>query len=481
MRAQVRKSRPARRVHSTVMSVASTSRNAACPCGSGKKYKRCCLVGEDVAVRDALLGDALGLRIQRWAAVHFGDEIAGALEQYAGPERRVFGDGDFMLFTTWFNNDRQLAGGGTPAERYAARADLSEAEREAASRVATAQLGLYRVLSTVPGRSLALERVADGVRIDVQSPLVSRDAARWDILLAHVADGEPPSLWGPVRFFEPCDESEVLAELERLEGGSAEGLERADLAAVCRRHALELMQFTPARLRAERSFFTLEGDPVAIASATWRVPDPAVVSELLAVLGGLLPDDPVELEVTVSRASLVEQRSALPPGAIIVEAICSDAPDSVPIATLRLEGGRLHAEAISEPRLDHAMEMVAADLGLFVDLVERSVISADEALGDRRADMRGPSPAFPASHDDGDRRLLGDLLDDRMHMWLDEPQPQLGGQTPREAVAGTGRAAVVGLIRQLENGAERSRRDGKPAADVARVWSELGLSDEFAA
>ena len=34
-------------------------------------------------------------------------------------------DNDIQIFATWFHKDRELAGGGTPAERYAARADLA--------------------------------------------------------------------------------------------------------------------------------------------------------------------------------------------------------------------------------------------------------------------------------------------------------------------------------------------------------------------
>ena len=52
---------------------------------------------------------------------------------------------------------------------------------------------------------------------------------------------------------------------------------------------------------------------------------------------------------------------------------------------------------------------------------------------------------------------------------------------PDEAVAGAGRAEVVRLLRQIENGAERSRRRGEPAADVARLLGEFGLNEELAA
>ena len=431
-------------------------------------------------MREARFDDAVGRRLQDWSSKQLGDAITAALEEFVGPERAM-DDGDLQIFATWFHNDRELPGGGTPAERYAARPELPAAEREAASRIAAARLGLYRVLTVEPGRSLTLEDVVRGTRTEVRSPHVSREAVRWDILLARMMEGDQPSLWGPTRFFEPQDEPELRAELERLAGASVEDLGEQALAATVRRHALELMRFTPASWSAEPSFFTLEGDPVAFASAIWRVRDVSAAAERMRVLGALLPDEPVELDVTVSRASLLTQRPALAPGALVLESGPVDALDEVPIATLRLEGEELHAEAMSEQRLSHAIEVVAADLGELVELRGRDVTSVEEALAARRAGRRGSSPALPESVPAWERRLVGDLVTERMRRWLDEPHPLLDGRTPREAVAGTRRAEVIRLIRQIENGAERARRRGEPAADVARIRVELGLSEELAA
>jgi hypothetical protein len=93
------------------------------------------------------------------------------------------------------------------------RGEARGAGGEAASRIATAKLGLHRVLAVEPGHWIVLEDIVRGTRARVRSANVSRDAVRWDILLGRVMDGEPQSLWGPVRFFEPRDEEELLAEL----------------------------------------------------------------------------------------------------------------------------------------------------------------------------------------------------------------------------------------------------------------------------
>jgi hypothetical protein len=455
----------------------SISRNAPCPCGSGRKYKRCCLADEEQAVREARFDDAVGRRVQDWSSKHLGDEITAALEEFVGPERTM-DDDDIQIFATWFHQDRELAGGGTPAERYAARPELPADEREAASRIATARLGLYRVLAVEPGRSLTLEHLFDGARIGVRSPYVSRDAVRWDILLARVMAGEPPSLWGPTRFFEPSEEPELRAELARLVGSPLDELDRQALASTFRRHALELMRISPPSRSAEPSFFTFEGDPVAFASAIWAVHDIAAAVELMRDLGGLLPGDPLELDITASRASLVLQRPPLPPGALVLESSPVGALDTIPLATLRLEGDELRAEAMSEQRLEQTFEIVAADFGDLVEFRSRDVTSVEEALAARRPGHPDPRPARV---DAAELLLAGDFVNERMRRWLDEPHQLLDGRTPRDAFVGADQAEVVRLLRQIENGAERARRRGEPAVDVARLRNELGLSDELAA
>ena len=315
------------------------------------------------------------------------------------------------------------------------------------------------------------EEVVGGSRIEVRSAHVSREAVRWDILLARVMDGDRPSLWGPTRFFEPCEEPELRSELARLAGSPVDDLDEHALASTFRGHALALMRFTPPSRSAEPSFFTLEGDPVAFASASWDVHDIAAAVERMRVLGALLPDDPVELDISASRAALVRQRPPLRPGALVLESSPVDALDAVPIATLRLEGDELHAEALSEQRLAHALEIVAADFGELVELRRQDVTSVDEALAARGA-SRGDS--MPLRVDVGELRLIGDLATERTRRWLDEPHQLLAGRTPREAVAGADRAGSSACFAR-----SRTAPSG-PAAAVGRPRTSRGYGTSSA-
>lgn len=187
----------------TVAAMAVAARNAPCPCGSGRKYKRCCAELLEHPERIAKQHDAVGTRIQEWALEQHPEAMGDALaEIVAGREDLVLGDVDIALIAGWTLNDRQLPGGGTPAERYAAREDLSDHERDIARRIAAARLGLLRVLHVLPGRWIELHDLARGSpAVRVISHDVSRSARSNSLLVGRLMDGPPaPSLWGPVGF-----------------------------------------------------------------------------------------------------------------------------------------------------------------------------------------------------------------------------------------------------------------------------------------
>jgi SEC-C motif len=460
----------------------AAARNAPCSCGSGRKYKHCCLAAEKQAANAARFDDAVGRRIQDWAAEILGEEIDRALEEYAPPERTM-SDEDLQIFSAWFHNDRELPGGGTPAERYAARADLRAEEREAAERIASANLGLHRVLAVEPGHWIELENVVSARRTRVRSASVSRDAVRWDILLGRVMAGDPESLWGPVRLFAPEEEPELLVELRRFAGVDAAGADaKAGFESAFREQALELMRFKPPSRDIQPSYFTPEGDPMAHGQAAWKVHDPAEARARLQALGGLAPGEPLEVTLTVRRDRLLaKDRPPLPKGALVIETGRVGDDENVPVATVRLEEGELRIEAMSEERLASAIETVDADFGDIAELLRREVTPIE-----RRLEEGGPSapgddvdlaPIDPVERAD----LLSGATTEWMHRWLDEPLPALGGESPREAAEGARRGEVVRLLRGIENRAERSGRQGEPGVDAAWLRAELALDDELAA
>ena len=466
-----------------------TSRNARCPCGSGRKYKRCCLAAAQGVQRAARFDDEVGGRIQAWALRTLRPELDAAREEFfdgqtARPSNdRTMSDDDVELFCGWFHSDRRLPTGETPAQRYALRPELDAHERAAAQRIASARLGIHRVVEARAGESIALEDLAGGDRITVTSANVSREATRWNLLIGRVMAGDPPGLWGPTRLLEPSDEPDLLAEIGRLRGRDDSSPDGATIARVLERHPLEVARFRPPSWAATPTFFTAEGDLVADASAIWRTRDRLALERRVRALGRLGPEEEPVIDITVPRETLVRDRGQLPRGALVIEEGAGEDFASVPIAALRLEADRLVLEARSEARLQRAVEIVTDDFGDLVQRPELEVVPIERSLAERRT---GP----PSDEDDAsvrgldevtERRLLEDFLTDRMRRWMDDPHPQLDGTTPRRAAAGPRRDEVVRLVRAIEYGVDRSRRRGEPSADVTWMRRELGLEESLAA
>lgn len=457
--------------------VAEVGRNTLCPCGSGRKYKHCCLLEEERLAKQARDDSRVGQSISDWSVEQFGDELARAFEEFH-PESQRIGERDFALLLTWFCSDRELPGGGTPVERYLARPDLDADERDAAERIAAARLGLHRVRAVVPGRSLELEDVLTSASTLTASPTASWAVVRWDVVLCRVMPSDPvATLWGPVLVYAPDEEPEFLTELERLAGAHGLSRDGAGLFEVFRCASRELLRFVPPSRFLEPGYFTAEGDPVVAARATWSLvdPDDAYVvldapPELLWV--GESEDGTGEcFQLTGDRAELVARRPPLPPIALFFENSYAGFPDRIGIGTFVLAGSELRFDAISEQRLEHAIELVASRLTGNAELLERGVAPFDFDRPERRR----------ALHPDEEDVLAGHYLEQYLRRWLDEPLERLDGMTPRAAARiPTLRGDLELLLRAIENRADHARRAGAAWPDVGWLWHELGLTAQLA-
>jgi uncharacterized protein YecA (UPF0149 family) len=55
------------------------SRNAPCPCGSGKKYKKCCLAKDEAAASSITVSEGAVARALAWLREHYPEEIERAI------------------------------------------------------------------------------------------------------------------------------------------------------------------------------------------------------------------------------------------------------------------------------------------------------------------------------------------------------------------------------------------------------------------
>jgi hypothetical protein len=455
------------------------ARNAACPCGSGRKYKHCCQLEEEQLAKHARDEDRVGRSISDWSVEQFGDELARAFDEFH-PESCRIEERDFALLLTWFLSDRELStGGGTPIERYLDRPDLDPGERQVAERIAAARLGLHRVRTVTPGRSVELEDILTGASIVAASQSVSRVVVRWDLVLCRVMPGQPsPTLWGPVLVYAPDEEAELRAELERLADAHSLPRDPVGLRKVFRLASRELLRFAPPSRTAEPSYLTAEGDPLVAARARWSLVDRDDAFRVLDAPPELLwvgesEDGTGEcFQLTGDRAELLARRPPLPPNAFFFESSYEGLPDRIGIGTFVLDDCELRFDAISEPRLERAIKLVSDRLAGNAERLEREVAPLDL---DRTEHAEALAPAEA-------NILASEYLEQYLRRWLDEPVARLEGMTPRAAAPVPRlRGELEFLLRAIENRAEHASRAGAAWPAVGWLWDELGLTSRLAA
>jgi SEC-C motif-containing protein len=465
-----------------------TPRNAPCPCGSGRKYKKCHLAedeGREAAARgtgreadearahqrrlaerdpihaldERLAADALALARRRWGRAFDPDgALAGAgldfatsqallgwsYGHYRGPEGRTALD----LYA-------EERGGGLDA---AGRA-LVEAQRGA-------WFSLHEVVSVELGRAIVLRDLLAGGEATVQEKAASRSVRPRDVLLARVLDlGDRAILAGcHLRSLPPRQADEVRRNVrsalgvraakvkpERLHEASADGT----LFRIWQ-EAVDASDARPApRLQntdGEDFILTVDRFDVAAGKAD------QVVARLLALPDASRDVDEKDGGITISFIREGNAKGLLP---------------TTLVGRATLEGGVLRLETNSRERADRLRTLVAERLRPLASFRIREHTDPVSRLGEDASprEPRALGEPMPPEVLEVVKRMQAE----HYQRWLDEEIPALGGLTPRQAAEkkGAPRKRLELLLAEIEHA-----EAGQPEAqrfDVAVLLHELGL------
>jgi len=220
-----------------------TGRNEPCPCGSGKKYKKCCLEKDQAAasrVRDAAQTAPAALD---WLAAQFPDQVREAVEEryYGGlkKQERALLDGlgtreqEFLSVNVgeWLLTDAVLRIGDdlTPVRRLfqnPAGPPLAAGGRQWLERLADHALKLYEVRRVEEGVGMLLSDMLDpaGDHLWVSDRVASRSFLRWQVIGARVlAQGDQNVLSGALYPLDRDVAAESVARIRRRTRGEEHG------------------------------------------------------------------------------------------------------------------------------------------------------------------------------------------------------------------------------------------------------------------
>ncbi len=457
--------------------MSAVGRNDPCPCGSGLKFKKCCLGKEQPAPGARASGDGAGAsrdrdsalaRLARFSArpefetdhevaqiVFWGSRLAGrpdeqVKEVLALPQSQVGYD-------AWFAFDLPIETGRTLVDFLLDRdgARLGAGERRYLERMRDSHLRLYEVAEVTPEQGLHLVDLWTDERLWVRERKATRQLVRWDLLAARIVPEAEGTLVieGGLYLYPVEARGAMLKELRRAHRTFARRSPGEDLTAFFKRVAvlfhwlwLDWVVFPPLP-----TFVTSEGDPVVLARVVLDVLDRSALVRALA-----------------SHPDLEDQGDGS-------YAWLEDAPPGRRgLGTYVLKEKRIVFETTSRERAERGRRLLEDAAGEAVRFRATRYEDVEQALKRRRASPE-PRPAERVPPE-VEAQVVGEYYEQHYRDWLDQPLPALGNRTPRHAARlKTGRPRLIALLKEFENQSERLRREGRPAYDFGWMWEALGL------
>lgn len=436
----------------------ASGRSDPCPCGSGRKYKQCCLPNQERAeARWQAWREAEGAAVpavMTFAADTWGEEfLTHAFEAFhsgspaAGDP--MTGDAWDQLFMPWLAFDyipkphwRQRRTASWPTTTLA-EAFLHEHGVQLPATVAQvlragaeAPLSFMAVTSVEPGQSIDLRDILSGEVHHVVERSASTSLRPGHVVLARViADGDLAIMsgLGPIPL-SPASHQAVIgfreAVLSPLGPVNRANVKAAAPEILALYHRLVHEALHPAPLRLQNT----DGDPLAPTTLEFKVR-----CSVREAFGRLKP-----LSLEDDENGLLESASWSDTGELTgVELVWSKRGnklhrewDNTTLGTLALSPGRLSVSVNSTKRARRVRRLVEKYLGADV-MFQRETTESIEALLDaaRHDGARGEDAgAGPPVEDTAEGRAMIDEMSRRhWEAWFDEKIPALGGVTPREA------------------------------------------------
>jgi hypothetical protein len=452
----------------------SPGRNEPCPCGSGRKYKRCCGAAGgalDVAQSLHALDEALAARI-----LHFGEtELADALREAA--EACPFDPYDalYMPIASTYLIHLARVGEGTLARAFLEREGrrLAPREREWLEACGRAWLSAWEVVDVFPGRGLHLRDLLTGEERGVTERLATQGLRPRLAICARVVDAAGVAVLAGChpRALDPLAVDGVASEVRRIlrAGRNPIPAERLrgefceTLLEIWRDAVEELDRRPPPRLE------NTDGDPLQDTLDRFRL-EPGARREVEAALGAIdgfriesLPD-PDAAVATVFRA--VRDKTSVA------------GMDSVTLGSIEIDAIEVRVRTNSERRADDLRSRIEAACGRLLVHAGRERRDLRDMLPSaaaRRA-TEGEAATDPEEHEELDAAVLQFK---RRHYaaWPDEPVPALDGLTPRQAARRPeARRRLVALLKDFEMSEARERPGRR--FDVDELRRELGIGDD---
>jgi len=480
-------------------------RNAPCPCGSGRKYKKCCLAKlepnrDQVWNRLREAYDVLESRLVHYAEKTLGRK--GLREAYneflVWPEEGEFDrellDLQGALFFSWtiFNwvydpkecsAELGMIPGATPAELFLKQEGkrLSETEIELINAISGKPFSFFEVVRCDPGESFVLKDVLKGEETEVMERKGSASAQSGDILFCRVVRiRDMAMIYGCSSYRIPPDRKPTIIELRKSLGRNR----RIITEKILREYDCEIRE---EYFEISKSLFRLpvmvntDGDLLNIHTVHYEIDSAELTFSRLS-----------DLCVTETAEMLRAAGKLDAKGGIIRIEIPwtrhgykkSPVLENTLLGTIVIEEKTLSVTVNSAERAEKIRKEIETRLDRGIRYKTTVIQSTDYMLREHRKTRGGESTAG-SEHDElmkipEVQEKLAEMISAHWKSWIDEKLPALGNKSPRQAVRNAdGRECVEALLVSAERNAERDEHMAEATHKAIRdVRQRLGLAKQ---
>lgn len=484
-------------------------RNDPCFCGSGKKYKKCCLAqeseGEDLSGMDPLwreirkVIDGLSVRIVLFAEERFGEApIAEAWSEFtfddasgsAGPDRF-----HLPVFFSWFSYNWTpdpysetyqappgLAGGTIGRaflQKY--RKTLSPLAVRYIEACQNAAFSFYDILSVEPGTGLRLRDIVTEEEFDIVDRAASTSAVPGKILFGNVVRIDHLTLMDATApYLIPVEKKPDILLLKSFIRKTFPHPSRKDLA----EYDFEILALYQAIMDELRNpvpptIHNTDDELLAIHEITYDIGSPRQAFDLLKDLSV------VESEEEMLRSATFDAQGALFEVSIPWSKSGNRAHaswDNTILGQIGIRGETLSIQTNSDNRAQKIREIVEIRLSGIARFRSDTIVSQKDILKmatkkKGSGSTSGTKTGSPPETGEAAQTVLKDLVRKNMLQWPGKKIPMLGDRTPMEAVLDPdGRELVESLLLDME------QREVGPGIRIApdvmeEVRKTLGLGN----
>ncbi|MHB8282309.1 MAG: SEC-C metal-binding domain-containing protein [bacterium] len=460
-------------------------RNDPCPCGSGKKYKKCCLsktyasIGRELTIQNKLIKDLIEFyhknymeTIEDAKSLLWGDfKPEDYLKEDYEIERANINFIEYLVydFIVDYKNDK------TVIDKYLETCNNAGSHRNLNNSLSLEETGiltamknsfisLFEVKEVFKGEGLLLKDILTNKEYDVKEKSATESLVKWDILATRLAYLDEQYIMSGSGYFYPLIKKEEILNKISLDYKDYKTIcPNAPITEYLKKNSEIFNSFwyslysnpTPANLR------NTDGEQILFSKAIFDIKDKSAVINRLKSIKDFKYDEENDVFVWVDET----------PGRKV---------PSTNKGTLQIKNDKLTIECNSKERISAAKIMILENLSDF--LVHKADVfqSLEKAISEfnekNEGSQKQPENEIPIEIQ---QEFINKFLTDHYEKWLNEKIPALNGKTPLEAIkTKKGRHQVIEILKFNENIEEKNKEKGKPYYDFSWLRKRLGLEDD---